>query len=232
MNNFFSSPEKQIYFKSCLLLLFIFCVANVSAQESAFGNWTSIAVEKDISDHWNIELETGNRLKDNLNQRDKTYVDAGLNWSLSFFKAGASYQLANEQKETKISYSHRISALTQLKKTVNRFDMSYRAKLQFDYKDVQSSPTGHIPSTYLRNRFKTAYDVKGIPLDPFMSYEFFWRQNSYTDTQIEKERFTMGVDYRFNKHHSVELSYILNQQKNVSNPQKAYVVSINYNIKI
>lgn len=59
---------------------------------------------------------------------------------------------------------------------------------------------------YLRSRLQVEYDIKGLPLTPFASYEF---SNNLSDGfHLDKQRLTVGADYKIKKKHTLSLAYI------------------------
>ncbi|WP_163714751.1 DUF2490 domain-containing protein [Mangrovibacterium lignilyticum] len=223
------SKYNLIIFGSVLLMMFS---KDIDAQDQDFGLWTGLAIEQKITKRWDIELDGGYRLKDNLIQQDKTFIGTELSWSKRFFEASALYRFSTVLNKNRSINSHRFGFQTQLKKDINRLTFVYRGRIQCDYAEIRSAKTERIPISYFRNRLKTAYNIKGLPLEPFLCYELFWRLNEYTSRQIEKTRLTTGLDYRFNKHHKIGFSWMINDQRNVTDPTKSYIVSIDYKVKL
>lgn len=59
---------------------------------------------------------------------------------------------------------------------------------------------------YLRSRLQVEYDIKGLPLTPYASYEF---SNNLSDGfHLDKQRLTVGADYKIKKKHTLTLAYI------------------------
>ncbi|RKD90732.1 DUF2490 domain-containing protein [Mangrovibacterium diazotrophicum] len=215
-----------------LTLLFILAGLPLSAQQKDFGVWTGLALEKALTKRWDVELEAGYRQKDNLNQWDKWFGGAEVSWSRKFFKAGLLYRYSYENGMKRTSNSHRLGVESQLKTDLDRFTLSYRGRVQAEYSNYESSEKGQIPDSFFRNRVKASYNIKGMPLEPWLSYEMAWRINSYSTRQIEHERYTAGLDYKINKHNAIGISYLLNRRKNVASPQNSYIVSLDYKFKL
>ncbi len=215
-----------------LSLLLMFASHAIFAQQKDFGVWAGLALEKELTKRWDVELEAGYRLKDNLSQWDKRFAGVEISWSRKFFKAGVLYRYSYENGMTRISNSHRIGIESQLKTDLDRFSFSYRGRLQTEYSNIESSGKGRVPDSFFRNRGKASYNIKGIPLEPWVSYEIAWRINAYSTRQIEHDRFSAGLDYKINKHNAVGISYLLNRRKNVTDPKDSYIVSLDYKFKI
>ena len=227
-----SSPTTNVKRNKLLTLLLVIVCQQAFAQQKDFGVWTGLTLEKELTKRWDFSVEVGYRQKDNLNRRDKTFAGAEISWSRKFLKTAVLYRYSNENGMKRISNSHRFGFETQLKTDIDRFTFSYRGRLQSEYTNIQSSDRGHVPDSFFRNRAKVSYNIKGIPLEPWLSYELFWRINAYSSQQIERERMSAGFGYKFNKHHAVGVSFLLNRQKNVSNPEDAYILALDYQFKL
>lgn len=198
------------------------------AQTNDFGLWTGIEAKKELSKRFDLSVELSNRLKDNLNQRDATFVGTEISYAKKIFSTSFLYRLSNEKKKKYNTTSHRFSWEVELEPKIDRFKIGYRGRLQTQYTGINSSADGHIPESFFRNRIKLEYNIKGLPLTPSISYEIFYRINQYTARQIEKNRYTVGLDYKFNKRNSIGLSYFLNETVHIANPEKRYIVGIDY----
>ncbi len=213
-------------------LLFLLIFESSFAQGSDFGLWTSFDIEKKLSKRFDLELGFGNRLKDNLNQRDESFAGVSLSWSKKRFSAGTSYRLTNEKTDANYRIAHRFAVQGQYQYKLKRITISNRSRLQAQYKGINSTKDGHIPESFFRNRFKLDYNIKGIPLRPIISYEFFYRINQSVRKTIERQRWVMGMDYKINKKNGVGLSFILHETMNTKDPENRYIVAIDYKFKL
>ena len=217
-----------------LIFILIGLVTGIKSysQTEDFGLWTGIEVEKKISKRFDWSIELANRMQDNLNQRDKTYIGTEISYSKKIFSTSFLYRLSNEKKKKYEPTSHRFTWEIEVAPKIDRFKLSYRGRLQTQYTGINSSEDGHIPESFFRNRLKLDYNIKGLPFKPSVSYELFYRINQYTTRQIEKNRYIVGLDYKINKSNSVGLSFLINETVNVVEPVKRYIMGIDYKLKL
>ncbi len=81
----------------------------------------------------------------------------------------------------------------------------------------------------LRSRLKAEYNIKGLPLNPFVSYEFHNLLNEGFD--IDKTRLIVGTDWEITKKHKVSLAYLYQNganKENTSNNLHAIEVSYKF----
>ncbi|MGQ8336748.1 DUF2490 domain-containing protein [Sunxiuqinia sp. A32] len=197
-----------------------------------FGLWTGMEIEKKINKRFDTEIEFGNRLRNNLNQRDESFMGLALTWSKKDLSFSTSYRISNENDEDRYNVAHRLALQGQYEIEIDRFSIGYRARVQSQYKNINSSKDGHIPESYLRNRFKVDYNIKGLPLKPALSCEFFYRINKYAVKQFERRRYILGLGYKINKDNQVGVSYILHETFNKNNPSKQHIIGIDYKLEI
>lgn len=59
---------------------------------------------------------------------------------------------------------------------------------------------------YLRSRIGVEYDIKGLPLDPYFTYEM---TNNLTEKlSVVRHRFTLGTDWKITKKHVLSMGYL------------------------
>ncbi len=83
---------------------------------------------------------------------------------------------------------------------------------------------------YLRSRLQVSYNVKGIPLEPYASFEV--SNNLRDGFALKKRRWTAGVEYTLNKRHTFGVAYIYNNGADDDNEGNLHAVSIGYTIHL
>lgn len=68
------------------------------------------------------------------------------------------------------------------------------------------------------------FNKSSFPVNPYLSYESFSPMYVNSDRFIDKERFTLGFEYKISKKQAIEAEYIY-QRDYVSDIQ---IISINY----
>lgn len=202
------------------------------SQKQDFGLWTGIEVENKLSKRFDLAMELGNRWKDNLAQRDESFASVGISWSKKAWSFATNYRFANEKNKDNYNLAHRFYLQGKYDFEFNRFSLSNRSRIQMQYKNINRSENGKLPESLFRNRLSLDYNIKGIPLKPEISYEFFYKINNYATKQIEKSRFILGLGYKINKDNQVGLSFITQKTVNQPNPSKKYILGIDYKLEI
>lgn len=83
---------------------------------------------------------------------------------------------------------------------------------------------------YLRSRLQVSYNIKGIPLEPYASFEL--SNNLCKGFSIEKRRWVVGLEYTINKRHSFDLSYIYSNGSDDDEEGNLHVISLGYTIHL
>lgn len=205
----------------------------VNAQNSDFNLWTSFSIEKRIIKDLDFEIEIDNRLKNNLQMRDETLADIGLKYSPNPFAFSVVYRITNVNKgDSRYVIGNRFTYQAEFQQEIKRFTLELRAKYQDHYEAFLTSEDGRIPESFIRTRGKLEYNIKGIPLDPFISFESFLRFNSYTQKQVEKERYSFGASYKLNKKNAVGFVFHYQKEINIAEPDRDYILALKYSFEL
>ena len=82
---------------------------------------------------------------------------------------------------------------------------------------------------YLRSRLGVDYNIKGIPLTPFATYEF--SNNLKDGFHLDKTRLTIGADYKIKKQHTLTLGYIYTKGHDDDNIKDTHAINVGYSFK-
>ena len=204
---------------------------NLSAQEKDFGIWTELELKTKLNKRFSIELSLENRMKENAMERDKSFAEITVQYGKSWYSFGASYRFANETHSKRVvDYGNRFSLQFNAKTDIKRFTLSMRNKFHSEYFNIYSSENGELPKNYYRNRVKIDYNIKGVPLEPYCYYEFYYRLNSPSENYIERSRFSIGLNYKINKKNKLGIGY-LNYHSYEGKVNKN-ILSVSYALKI
>jgi long-subunit fatty acid transport protein len=172
---------------------------SVHCQDRDFGWWSSIALQHRLTNRWELSLAEQVRTNRNLETVD-----------LFFTQAGIQYDLAYRKK---------------LKPLV----IGIRARLQGRGEDLLVSRESAGPDWFFRARLGIQYDT-GRRWTPHVSHETFVLLRSVTDPErngdITRFRYSAGIEYEFNRHHALDVSYTL--QHNRSPWLDEFIVSTGY----
>lgn len=216
-----------------ILIFAFFLKGNLYSQSEDFNLWTGIEIEKEVIKNFKLGLEVSNRLMDNLNQRDESLLDFGLNYDIKDLSLSVVYRLSNKNEGgDNFSYSNRFSTGINYKFEIARFRTDLRLRYQKQYDAWHSSEFGYIPDNLLRSRVKIRYDIRRIPVDPFVSYESFQGLDNSNLWLQEKQRITFGVKYIINNKNSLDILFHKQTEKNISSPSDKSIISLSYGLEL
>lgn len=220
--------------------LFIICVfllpMTLAGQKTDYGIWYEVDAEKDIYKGLRFDLEASVRTDKNASHIEKFYFEPGLRYKFNdYFAAGFYYRfIGQEENDERFHPRHRW--FFQMKGTtpkVARFTLAVRYRIQEQFKTYIKDPEDEVdePEWYQRVRFELRYNIKGIPLKPYINAEIFNRLSDPTDYFADKWRSIVGIEYTLNKRHSFGIEYIYNDSR-VTKPAYMNLLGIVYSIKL
>lgn len=91
--------------------------------------------------------------------------------------------------------------------------------------DRKHSKNAHM----FRSRLEVEYDIKGVPLTPSVSYEFY--NNLQSAFSTDKTRLCVGTKWKINKQHSLSLGYIYQNGTDDDSFSDIHVIDVGYKFK-
>lgn len=199
------------------------------------GLWCTFNVEKKLTQKFGILLTEEYRLKENFTRNNLFYTDLGLFYKpVDLIKVSLSYRSIEKfQLDESISFRHRITLDVLLKKKFQQFALSFRQRLQTEYRNVYSSELGSIPEWYTRSKLTLKYDLEK-PITPYVAVELRFQINNPRSVEVNnlwhRARYIAGLDYKRNDTHTFGLYYLIQQEWNLSSPQNLYIVGLEYSL--
>ncbi len=214
-----------------LIFLFIsFFALAAKAQVNDAGLWTSVNLEKEITKKLSVSLSEEVRMNENISEVGTIFTDFGINYKVNkYIRLGAYYRYINKrQVDDSYSERHRYYFDLTLRGKYRLFTLSFRTRFQSQYADIYSSPEGKTAENYSRNKLSLKYDLNK-KIGFFASYEIYTPLRSYDQVFKDNTRYNFGLEYSFNKMHSIDLSYLIQQESNVKKPWTDYIICLGYN---
>jgi len=209
-----------------ILALAIFSVFPSFAQEDLtdHGLWNSIDLQKKWKNGIAIDFEEEYRMRDDMSKTDKFMSTIDLSYKpYSFIKAGASYCLINYNHPGKKSTNyleywelrHRYSLYVQGSYDFYRFEISLKERYQSTYRvGVEATDTRANPKDLLRSKIELDYNVKGLPLTPYVACELQHSLNNPSGSNgLVEIRYAAGLEYEVLKGFSVNCGYLYDIDK-------------------
>lgn len=201
----------------------------VCGQYNDAGLWLSVNAEKKITPGTTLLFTEEFRLNENMSQVSTLFSDIGVmhKWN-KYFSTGLFYRFM-EKRNLDASYSarHRFYADVSGKYKFPKTTITIRERIQAQVKDYYSSETGRIPEWYLRSKLGIKYELTRKWL-PFISAELFYQLSNPTGNEFDNVRYLAGLEFKINKHHSIEPFYMVQHEFHVNNPVTDFIAGIGY----
>ena len=170
-----------IHINRILLFLFVLISAVSFAQpQNDFRGIVGLGIEKKLSRSFYLNFLNNEIVNQNLTELSLGFADAGItyrmNRNISF---SANYRYSKSRTlENIFSKRQMIYADVSVQKYFNKFNFSFRARLQNQFYPHIFSENFKTNQLYYRNRFAVRYKINYY-LSPYFSIENFLFLNSY-----------------------------------------------------
>jgi hypothetical protein len=197
------------------IFLLLFCSLSAFTQENDFQTWYSVSLNKKIIKKTTLTLKTGLRLRENSSLYAKQFTDVKIKRKYSKrISYAVGYRYINKWNiALNISNQKRFYADVNYKnKFSKRFYYTVRNRWQ-----TQGDLFGY--KMTLRQKFGLDYNIKKTKLSPSISTEYFLN----LEDGINKLRSTIALGYPLAKKLDFELTYRIQQEFYVNNPQTLFI---------
>ena len=197
------------------ILVALFLSLSAYSQENDFQAWYIISINKKFDKKTNLSFKMGLRLRENATLYSKRFFD--LKYKREFSKhvslaSGYRYNTTWNQKFI-INNLHRFYFDINYKnKIIKRLNYSIRSRCQFQGKDYKYK-------LLIRQKFSIKYNIKKTKLAPELATEYFLNAH----VGVKKLRSTFTLSYPISKKIDVNLSYRIQQEFYVNNPETLFI---------
>lgn len=213
---------KRLLFSGILLIV---CINTVFARTESFGTWIEFTIKKEFLKDFEFSFIPEFRLKDDFTL-DEYILEGKLGYEpFKFLEFAASYRYNTNIKNKGNVVSNGIVFDVTGKTDYKRFDGSLRTRFTNDL-DAGDILIIQMDNWFFRPRVKIKYNIKGIKIDPYISYEAFY---DITLNEWFKGRYDFGASRDFGKHHEIGLYY--RHQDYYYNRNSVSILGINYEFK-
>jgi hypothetical protein len=240
---------------SLAVILMAFFSSALHAQDSTtvrdFELWTGISVNKSfLEDKLAFSLSQEFRFDENALHMNNYFTELGGSYEfIKGLELGVGYRFIRNNRNSGYANEQRFITNLSYKHSLDRFKLQYRFRYQRQDELGTSKDEGDYATSKYRFRVKATYNIKNWKLDPYISVEGFYAQetNTYnyietiTETEkvagLEKLRFTLGTNYKINKLIEVGAFYRIEQElKSYPNfyntPATYYIGGINFKFNL
>ena len=217
-------------FSICLVFFFLLTASKSFSQEEDAGLWTSIDISKKLSNGYTVSISEELRFNENVTELGTAFIEIGISHKIFKHLTGSIAYRFIQAKRMDDSYSirHRLFIDLAYRIKYKKVIFTLRERLQSQVKDVQSSDAGFSPQyTSLRSKLTVKYDTDK-KYTPWLACEMFYQLSNPEGNEIDNMRYSLGVDYKFNKKNSMSLFYLINEEVNLNNPLTSYIIGVNY----
>jgi len=220
--------------RNFLMLMFVATLQITAfSQYSTTALWTSAKVNYKFLDDFKISLENTYRIQENMSELSKVYFETGLSYKVSkFVDIQSEYRFSINSDIPVNDFENKFALGISLDYDIKRFKLTTRTKYQVSFTNFRTDDEGNVPDKYLRNKLKLEYNVRKKPLDPYFYYEFFFYVGNMSVHEIDKQRFTLGFDYKLNKRNDLDFAYIIQNSQKGKNAGFMHIIAISYNFSL
>lgn len=199
------------------------------SQVSDAALWTSVNIEKKINQRISIGLSNEFRFNENISKLGTLYNDLGVGYRFNKnLRLSVNYRFVNKRLlDDSYSQRHRFYADLTAKKKFSPVECIVRLRFQQQYKDMYVSEDGLVPDFYFRPKLSLKY-LGFNKLEPFISYEAFFPLWSVTPDIPDGHRFSVGIDYSFDRRNSIEFFGAYNLELGNPLKQTDYIAGVGY----
>lgn len=214
-----------------IYLLFLFASVHFStiAQVNDAGLWLSINAEKKITPSLTLNLSEEFRFNENISELGSFFSDAGISYKISkMFRASANYRLTNKRNlNNSYTMRHRFYVDLAARKKIKPVTFLLRTRLQ-SFSESFSTPDKDSPEYYLREKLSLKFDLDK-KWAPYIYSEFYYSLNNPKGNYIDKMRYAAGLEYTVNRMHSFDFYYMIQNEMNIKNPERDFIIGLGYN---
>lgn len=214
-------------FRISLLLIALSFSGIAGAQDDA-GLWSSLTLQHKFTQKWTGIVSEQLRFYDNISRIDQYFTDLSVEYSITKkFKASLNYRLISKNKDEFYSTRHRFYLDLAYRVKLSPVSISLRQRFQEQFTDIKSSDLGKVPEWYSRTKLGVKFDLNR-KYAPYLATEMFYVIDNAKeqDQVIDHYRYEAGIDYDFNRRHSINLFYLI--QHSLVSPANDYIVGIGY----
>jgi len=216
-----------------LIILLFFCTSALHSQQKDFQFWPSANIDLALNKNLKLLLEEEVRLKENCTQMERQINDLGVSYKLNkSFRAALYYRIeANWKDPGDYRWRQGFYADLALKHTTGRFTMGYRLRFQSSRIEFNNNEDKLLSNFVNRHKFTMAYNIKNIPVLPFLEEELFLNSISH-QMELVSNRTWVGITYSPGKIHEFSLKYGIDHERLVPDPLTSFILAFNYTLNL
>lgn len=210
---------------------FILSTQEICGQSRDFQTREIFELSTDLTKKMEGSLEFAQRLKKNSLRFDRSLLTAAMEYDLPkgfSVGAGARYILVMDSEQT-LESKYRLNADVNYKPKISSFQFKFRNRIQHGYDDISFTSGNKLTN---RCRAGIAYDIFGVPLSVYTSFEVYLVLNDPTNPANTLNKYIAGIKWDLPKKWDLNLYYLCENEVNISNPLQAHIVVAALGLKL
>lgn len=202
-------------------------------QRDDFGIWYGINAGFSLNKKLDIGLTTMIRTFNNASKIEQAFIEGEVEYKFNkYISVSGSYRLIDNLEDNS-EFHIRHKWFTDIKGTLPLANISLSARFRFQVqtKTYFENEADKIPDYHGRIRLKGIYKIPDFPINPYLCIESFSALFENSDRLIDKNRFTIGFEYKLAKRHSVDAEYVF-QRDFLPHLSDINIVAVTYNFKL
>lgn len=220
--------------KLLTILFFLFILPPVCrSQGDDFGIWYGLNANYSVIKKLEIDASAMIRTFKDASKIDQSYFEAGVSYKLSkHFSVAGSYRILNKlENYGEYFIRHKFFADVKVSLPIKNFSLTSRFRLDVEKKTFIESFSDKVPNYHGRIKVKLSWKIPKFPVDPYIADEPFMPLTGNREHFIDKNRFSLGADYKISKKHAIELEYIF-QRDYTPHIADMDIISIGYTFSL
>jgi len=219
--------------KSLILLVVALVCLQTAAQDNDYGIWYEAGAGYKLHKRLTAEMTGSLRTDENGSNVQSFWIETGMKYKFNkHITAGLYYRLIEKREDDDLFYfRHRVFGEIKGSIPINRFELSARYRFQRQVKTYIENAEDETPQYYNRLKLNLSYNIRGLPLEPYISGELFSQTFASNDILIEKERYAAGLNWKINKRNTVGIEYMY-QERKVIKPHYFNIIALNYSLLV
>ncbi|WP_430816471.1 DUF2490 domain-containing protein [Carboxylicivirga sp. RSCT41] len=220
--------------KYVLIVIFVLSGSSLLfAQQQDMLTWYGFKVEGGLNKKLGYSIEPELRLFENTSRVHSWLTEVSLYYELhKRIEAGGLYRYQVEYDKPDYNERiHRVAAYLNFNYKIKRFRWRYRAMLQNEYRNVLTSNDGLNNHMGHRHKLSLKYYRKKWKLRPSAGMEYYFSVRPATHSGRWKSRYFAGLDYRMSKELSFGVTYKLQDEFNVREPDQYHIFQLGVEYK-
>ena len=180
--------------------------------------WTGGDFNYKISQQFSVKAEQVFKFNDTISHFKSAFTEISLKYKpAKFFAAAGNYRFIENPPDKN---AHRFSGDIMFYVGSKNFPLSFQSRHRFQH---EVRIIDKRKEDYLRNKFTFDYNLTKL-VDPFISYEPFFRFNGKNEFRIM--RYTFGLDWNITQKWSAVTYYLFEKEVNVKNSVNTNIIGV------